>query len=155
MLSATFVFNATPSAAWTAGGAGATHHARLVDADDGTYIRSIGIASGTEKLGITGAEVGPADMYRIRHIVLTPLRFAGTPAINYPVLKMELVVNGLVISWRQYDADSAGDFVDGVVTFYNVNYPAYRWQNASSRELWLTCRATPTNIREEEPFPQG
>jgi len=150
VLSSTWHPESTVSAgSWTITGAATAHEAVASSDEDTSYVRSIGTFSGTLKLGIPAAAVGT---YRLRNIKLNPFQFRGNSAANYPVLKVEIVFNGNVIAYRQYDVDSANDWVIGNITISGLNISGYLW-NSGSRQLWLTVKATSTSEREDTPIP--
>jgi hypothetical protein len=76
-------------------------------------------------------------MERVTKLTLYPFHYSSEDFSVTSGIRLDLVVNSVVVGTQTFVAGSGGVIRAVSVVFGGLNIPAYVWQN-STRELWLT-----------------
>ena len=142
---------------WTkVGFAGAAHTGLdtvTQPASESTYMQAAGQAAGILKLSIPA---GPPEIERVNYVRLRPLLVSGMNAANFPILRLQLVVNSAIVFTRSFDADTLDEFLLKQVEFGPLNMRGTAWRAdpaVGGRQLWLSTYAAIQRFGEE-PIPE-
>lgn len=151
-MSITYVtFDGTVDAGgWTLSAAVAAHTLlQTVDqpGSESTFAQATGVGAGTLKLSIAP---GPANIARMNYVRHAPLLIAGTNAANFPLLRAQLYVGGMLLSSIQYEVDSSGDFFLAAVDHGPLALLGATWY-AGPRQAWFS---TVSAVFHDHPIPE-
>jgi hypothetical protein len=142
---------------WTKVGIAGAAHTGLVTVDqpasETSYMQAAGVAAGILKLSIPP---GPPEIERVNYFRLAPILVSGANAANFPILRLQLVVNGAVVSSRSFDADTLDEFLLKAVEFGPLNMLGTTWRAnpaVGGRQLWLSTLAADARFGNE-PIPE-
>jgi hypothetical protein len=140
-------------ASWTKTGIAGAAHTGLLTVDqpgsESSFMQATGLSAGILKLSIP---MGPPEIERVDYVRLNPLLISGLNAANYPIIRMQLVVNGAIVSTRSGDADTADEFLLKAIEFGPLDMLGTAWRadpTVGGRQLWLSTYSSVARFGEE------